>query len=408
MKRLPPGTRVVGLTGNLVPYHHARWQAFAQAGPESCFLLELTNKDEFAVLEFSQAEKSTYHRITLFPQNAATDLSAAGIARRIARELDELRPSCVCLNGYASPLALAALDWCVGHRVPAVMLSESTAWDEPRKAWKEWIKSRVIRLCSSALVGGTPHADYMAQLGIPRERIFTGYDAVDNEHFERGAGKARGQADEIRNLHGLPGKYFLASARFTPKKNLPRLVEAYALYRQGCPAGFTPWDLVILGDGAGRDEIVATRARLGVDKQVHLAGAKPYQDLPAYYGLASAFIHASTTEQWGLVVNEAMASGLPVLASRRCGCAYDLVKEGVNGYMVDPYQAEDIAQKMVRLSILGDRLPAFAAASREIIAKWSPANFADGLCRAVEAALSRPPPRAGWLSRKILQTLIHR
>jgi 1,2-diacylglycerol 3-alpha-glucosyltransferase len=59
-------------------------------------------------------------------------------------------------------------------------------------------------------------------------------------------------------------------------------------------------------------------------------------------GLASAFIQASTTEQWGLVVNEAMASGLPVLVSERCGCAPDLVKNGVNGYTFDPYDIKEI------------------------------------------------------------------
>lgn len=408
MKRLVSTSRVSGLTGNLVPYHHARWQAFAQISGAPCRVVELTNKDEFSVLEFSQTEKLDYERVTLFPRHFAAKLTASKISQSIARELDRQRPTCVCLNGYASPLALAALDWCLCNQVPAIIMSESTVWDEPRKDWKEWLKSGLIRLCSSALVGGSPHADYMAQLGMPRERIFLGYDVVDNNYFELGARKTRSHALDIRKKHGLPEKYFMACARFTPKKNLPRLIEAYARYRKLCSSDETPWDLVILGDGGGRDALLALCSKLGLEKNTHLVGAKPYQDLPTYYGLASAFIHASTTEQWGLVVNEAMASGLPVLVSNRCGCAQDLAHESVNGFTFDPYSLDDIAQKMLHLSTLDSQLPTLGRASEKIIAKWSPRKFAEGLSQAIEIALSSPLPRSTWFNRALIRILIHR
>lgn len=408
MKRLVATSRIASLTGNLVPYHHARWQAFAQISGASCRVVELTNKDEFSVLEFSQTEKLDYARVTLFPRHSASKLTAIQISQHITRELDLQRPTCVCLNGYASPLALAALDWCLRHQVPALMMSESTVWDEPRKGWKEWFKSELIRLCPSALVGGSPHADYMVKLGMPRERTFLGYDVVDNKYFELGARKTRSQDSELRKKHGLPEKYFMACARFTPKKNLPRLVEAYAQYRQLCPSDVAPWDLVILGDGGGREPLLALCSKLGLEKNIHLVGAKPYQDLPTYYGLASAFIHASTTEQWGLVVNEAMASGLPVLVSNRCGCAQDLVQESVNGFTFDPYQLDDIAQKMFHLSTLDSQLSTLGHASEKIIARWSPRRFAEGLSQAIEVALSSPLPRSTWFNRALIWTLIRR
>jgi glycosyltransferase involved in cell wall biosynthesis len=398
-------TQVAGILTSLVPYHHARWQTFAQISKASCVIVELTNKDEFSVLEFSQVESSRYERITLFPQRIPSHLSVSDICRDIYRTLDQQRPACVCLNGYASPLALGALHWCLRNRVPAVMMSESTVWDEPRKPWKEWLKSRVIRLCSSALVGGAPHADYMALLGMPRERIALGYDAVDNDYFDLGSQKTRSREFEIRKKHGLPEKYFLACARFTPKKNLPRLVEAYAQYRK---LGVAPWDMVILGDGGGREALVTLCSKLGLEKNVHLVGAKPYDELPIYYGMASAFIQASTTEQWGLVVNEAMASGLPVLVSNRCGCARDLVQDGVNGFTFDPYNAEDMTQKMLQLTASGAQLSAFGNASQEIIAKWSPQRFANGLSQAVEVALSAPPPRSTWFNRFLIWILMRR
>jgi len=134
-----------------------------------------------------------------------------------------------------------------------------------------------------------------------------------------------------------------------------------------------------------------------------------YDALPAYYGLAGAFVHASTTEQWGLVVNEAMASGLPVIVPKRCGCVPDLVQDGVNGFSFDPYDVEALAGLMQRVAALaGDRREAIGEAGRRIIADWGPERFADGLMQAVEVARRRPPSRASWLDRSLLWALVHR
>ena len=114
--------------------------------------------------------------------------------------------------------------------------------------------------------------------------------------------------------------------RFGQKKNIPSLVRAYALYYgRSREEGDQAFDLVIAGDGELRGEIEATVAASGVEDKVKLLGAVDYSTLPWLYQNAQAFVHASTTEQWGLVVNEAMAAGVPVLISRRCGCAPDLV-----------------------------------------------------------------------------------
>src|SRR5262249_59830905 len=110
--------------------------------------------------------------------------------------------------------------------------------------------------------------------------------------------------------------------------------------RYRAAAGTAAWKLVLLGEGEQRAKLEGLRDALGLRNDVSMPGFKQYDELPAYYGLASAFVHTSTTEQWGLVVNEAMAAGLPVLVSERCGCGPDLVREGVNGFTFDPRQPE--------------------------------------------------------------------
>jgi glycosyltransferase involved in cell wall biosynthesis len=142
---------------------------------------------------------------------------------------------------------------------------------------------------------------------------------------------------------------------------------------------------------------------------VILPGFRQYHELPALYGLAGAFVHASTTEQWGLVVNEAMAAGLPVIVSHCCGCTPDLVQNGVNGFTFDPCDVEELAGLMQRVAGMTDRQrDAMGAAGRRIIADWGPERFADGLMQAVAVARRRPPPPASTFDRALLWALARR
>jgi glycosyltransferase involved in cell wall biosynthesis len=184
---------------------------------------------------------------------------------------------------------------------------------------------------------------------------------------------------------------------------------------------------VLLGDGPLRSSILNLRYSLGLEACVHLPGFKQYPVLPAYYGLAGAFVHASTKEPWGLVVNEAMASGLPVLVSNRCGCARDLVQEGVNGFTFDPYNIEEMANAMMQvwsreqgagcgkqnaeMLKAGDTSTTLAEmgdASRAIISEWGPEQFAKGLKAAAEKAIEVGPQRASWMTRFLLRALLFR
>jgi glycosyltransferase involved in cell wall biosynthesis len=408
-------TRVAGILVNLVPYHHARWETFAQNAGVQCAVVELTKRDAFRALEFSSGAR--YHRNTLFPSDSPEAASGKALSRAMAAALDEFRPKVVCLSGYAFRVSLAALQWAVRRRIPVVVFSESNEFDQPRSPLKELIKRRMAGLCSAGLAGGTPQAHYLSKLGLPAHHVFIGYDVVDNRYFGDQAAETRNSKPELQTKYGLPKRYFLACCRFGEKKNLPRLIQAFGEYRKiaETPAGVGAkhkegvWDLVLVGDGEQRAEIEATISRLGLAGAVHLAGARPYGDLPAYYALAGVFIHASTTEQWGLVVNEAMASGLPVLVSHRCGCAPDLVREGVNGFTFDPYNVPQLAQLMLQISAFQtSRLSAFGDASRAIISNWGPARFASGLQAAVDCALAVGPKKASLLDRLLLCALIAR
>jgi 1,2-diacylglycerol 3-alpha-glucosyltransferase len=410
--RVPLDMRIAILFYRFGPYHHGRLNAAGRLmsvwGVEAC-----ATEDVYAWDKVDGA--GAFTRVTLTDRDSDDPRWRRELQQRMRRALDEIKPQVVVIPGWISADALGALGWCAETGTPAVVMSESNSWDEPRSFWKEWIKGRLVKMCAAGLAGGTAHRDYLSQLGMPRDRIFLGYDAVDNDYFATRTAEIRNRKSEIQVQLGLPEKYFLASARFVGKKNLPRLLEAYARYRTlaekselGHP-GSEIWKLVLLGDGPLKSTLNSQLASLNLHAHVLLPGFKQYGELPACYGLASAFIHASTTEQWGLVVNEAMASGLPVLVSNRCGCAADLVQPGVNGFTFDPGNVEEMARQMFQLSTLSpSQLSTMGAASRLIIADWGPERFAVGLRDAIAVALKTPPPRVKPLDRLLLRLLLQR
>lgn len=387
------------------PYHHARLNAASRHldvwGIEAC-----AEEDTYAWDKVEGAE--SFQRRTLTQRHTGGREWKQEVHRNLWKTLDELRPQAVVVPGWASADAFSALAWCVQNQTPSVMMTESTYWDEPRALWKEWVKQRLVKLCDAGFAGGTPHADYLVKLGLHRDEIALGYDSVDNDYFQRQADTARANAAALRREKNLPEKFFLASARFIEKKNLFTLVRAFARYRAlaSKTAADKPWDLVLLGDGALKPELERLIAELGLTTHVHLPGFKQYHELPAYFGLAQAFVHASTTEQWGLVVNEAMASGLPVLVSSRCGCAQDLVLENVNGFTFSPSAVDELTQLMLKISAANFPLAGFATESRRIIANWGPQRFADGLHSAVTTALAKPRRSTGGLDRLLLKLLL--
>ena len=399
------------------PYHHARLNAAADK--LSVIGIEWSAKgyDPWGAAE----APARYTKVSLFPE-AADHYPNSRERREVFRSaLEEAKPDVVAVNGWNNFGSLAAASSCVNRGIPMVVMSESARQDEHRTWWKEAVKRRIMDLYSAALVGGKRHVEYLVELGIQRDRIFTGYDVVDNDYFERRAFEIRnsrlppgygGQAaSEIRKKYGLPENYFLASARFIEKKNLPGLIRAYAEYRSSAFAkatadrevstGNSPWDLVLLGDGPLRETLNAQLSTLNLHPYVHLPGFKRYEELPVYYALANAFVHASTTEQWGLVVNEAVASGLPVIVSDRCGCVPELVNG--NSFTFDPLDEHQLASLLLQMALLPeDERRRLAEASFRIAKNFTPARFGDGLARAATMAVNLTRKRLGVIDRALL------
>jgi len=299
----------------------------------------------------------------------------------------------------------------VKSEIPVIAMSESNAWDFGRNPVTEYLKRRIAEYFSAALCTSDGQAAYLQALGLPAASIFRGYNAVDNNYFAEAAARAANMPMPHGDHGPLPetarGRYFLASCRFIPKKNLARLLDAYAVFRRSRSEDRTDWPLVLLGDGELRPALEKQRASLGLGSHVHMPGFRQYDELPLYYGSAGCFVHASTIEQWGLVVNEAMAAGLPVIVSDRSGCSPVLVRDGVNGYS---FAAEDVGALADAMRKIAGRseLSTLREASRALVADWGPDRFGEGMAAATRYAIAAPRVRPSPAARIAMKLAVAR
>jgi 1,2-diacylglycerol 3-alpha-glucosyltransferase len=280
---------------------------------------------------------------------------------------------------------MAMLRWARAESRPTVLMSESQEIDHPRVWWKEAVKARRVSRFSAALVGGPRHADYLIRLGLASDRIAFGYNAIDNDAFARGAEEFRSSKS---GREGLPSaRYFVAVSRFVPEKNLPRLINAFASYREQTES--EPWDLVLCGGGPGEPAVETAVRESGVAQAIHRPGFLQAQALTRWLAHASAFVHPSLMEPWGLVVNEAAACGLPLLISARAGCVETLVPDpiGTTGRRFDPDSVSEItdALRWMANTPEADRL-AMGRRASEVVGCWGPERFAQGMLESLEMA----------------------
>ena len=306
---------------------------------------------------------------TLFPAGNWEQAKGWRGAQSVWRCLSRLNPAAVLVPGYYTLPGLAAALWCRWNKRLSVLMTESTADDHRRRPLREAAKSALIRgLFNWAIMGGSPQRRYLEQLGFPAGRIAGFYDVIDNDFFASQSALIRRQCRAVE--FGLRDGYFLYVGRLSPEKNLTALIEAYAEYRRG---GGGRQALVLVGDGPQRAQLKALARESGFGVDIRFEGLRSTAELPRYYAFAGCFVLPSTREPWGLVANEAMAAGLPVLISRRCGCAEDLVVEEQNGLLFDPAEPGAL---LASLSVMGSlsrkRLEEMGAVSAKIIARYSP------------------------------------
>ena len=312
-----------------------------------------------------------------------------GFGRRLRRKhFDAL-----WVHGYARFVNWAAMLRAKAGGLKVLVRDEASEISADRSALRRQAK----RLFFRALVGvadaylaiGSANRDYYLSQGIAPGRLFPMPYCVDNDFFASRASAAATSREDLRRSLGIEAgrPIILYASKFEARKRPDDLLRAYG-HLLGELAGVAKPYLLFVGDGDLRPALEAEAREKGL-ADIRFLGFRNQTELPALYELCDVFVLPSTREPWGLVVNEVMATGRPVVVSDRVGCAQDLVRNGVNGFVFPLGDTRALAAALKEVLGNPERARGMGLQSRAILATWTFAEDVAGLRAALAATLRR-------------------
>lgn len=339
-----PNNRVLVCWTNWGPYHFARLRRLTEMSPAGWQVGGLQLFGSGGIYDWGENRSEPPNFVSLALSGDPTRNPTIRDAQRITRYLRQFRPSHVFVSSYRwMSLLILFLARLFGAKV--IMMNDTLPTTARPGRLRVVFRRYAVRLFDGALVAGTPHLRYYEKLGVALNRMASGLDVVDDEFFCRHAAVIK-TAQSLDDATRRP--YLLTIGRFESRKRVDMLIAAYAVVRDDFP----DLELVIAGYGPELGALVQQSIDLGLRTTLHgrllrdgvgsvtfLPRVEP-DEAAGLYALARLFVLCSAWEPWGLVVNEALACGTPVVCSDSVGCAEDLVAGFDDSYT---FVAEDLA-----------------------------------------------------------------
>jgi glycosyltransferase involved in cell wall biosynthesis len=339
-------------------------------------IVDTNDATELLVLQLAMVEKSrtalgqvdlSTHRYNyqLVHDGTLEEISLKERLIAMLKAVRKFKPDVVNLTGYYDIASWIILFYCKLLGIKTILSNESTLGDHIRGGIKEKFKSFIICQFDGYFNFGTRSAEYLITLGAKPEQLLVQRNCVDNKRLKELFDNAK------RLVISKEQKSFIFIGRLIPFKNLPSFMEALEEVNAQVA---NPWGLIILGEGEQKTEL--QQRSTGLSYPVTFINGVSWEEIPTYLAQADALVLPSYSEPWGLVVNEAMACGMPVLVSEKCGCAIDLVKEGINGFTFNPTNREDIKRALLEIMNQNLDLNNLGQQSINIIKDYSSENVA--------------------------------
>jgi glycosyltransferase involved in cell wall biosynthesis len=369
-------TRLVIITEIIAPYRIPVFNALARRSDVDLYVIFLSETDpslrEWSIskteINFSYKVLPSFRR-RLGKYNLLVNGGLTGALRGAA-------PDIVLCGGYSYVASWQALAWAHRNSVPLILWVESTARDQRRGyAGVERLKKRFIGSSDAFVVPGTSSANYLKTFGVSAEKIFYAPNAVNTSFFSR-------QSLRRRDLDSrLPPAYFLFVGRLVPEKGV---FDLFAAYEKIAPDVRERFGLVVAGNGSARQPLEEWARKIHPGLIV-FTGFQHQEDLLRLYANAHALVFPTHSDAWGLVVNEAVACGLPIVATSAAGCVADLVEDGWNGLVTESGNVDQIAHAMERLARNQQMRDSMSLNSLERSRAFSPEACAAGLAQAANS-----------------------
>ncbi|HET9210258.1 MAG TPA: glycosyltransferase family 4 protein [Thermoanaerobaculia bacterium] len=320
----------------------APFYRFAALDPEHEFRVLFTGRDVAEPVFDPELGKPVSWGIDLlggYPHEVCSQNDAGGW---LAERLEPGRCDLLIANGYTQPLYRLGARIAKRAGVATALRLDSVLWDT---SWSRSLAKRILfatymkRTYDLFLGVGSLTLDYLRAFGVPRERTGLFPYAVDVESFAERSRLSPAERAAFRERLGVPARarVVLGLAKFNAREAPSDLLRAFSRVQDP-----DVW-LVLAGDGPARPDLEGFAKGLS---RVHFPGYIPYPELPALYAASDLFVHPAREERWGVSVQEALACGLPVIASSRVGAGYDLIEVGSNGFVYPAGDSEMLAHRI--------------------------------------------------------------
>jgi glycosyltransferase involved in cell wall biosynthesis len=354
------------------PYHLDRLEAVHAARITDLDIVgaAITSSDEYSW------ERTSSEHVKIYDLFVDQKFQETGTWQRLVRRLSDLRNynikyAFLCNYNLIDTLAVAVVLRLLGAKVYLMMPVKFD--DKKRWLWRELLKSFFLLPYHGGLVSGRRSRDYFEFLGMRSDRLFEGYDTVSVARI-----RALAQAQPAPEGTPFALRHFTVVARHVPKKNLHLAIDAYARYRQA--AGADARALHLCGTGELEESLRADVARRGLTG-VEFRGWLGAEAVAKVLATSLTLILPSVEEQWGLVVNEALAMGVPILCSDNVGARDSLVRTAVNGYVCESDNGEGLAHLMTRMATDEHEWRRMAEAAGEFSNKGDTCQFVSGVAK---------------------------
>lgn len=332
----------------------------------------------FKVIHLAETEKIRDWKIDLsdikypyeiFAKGSLNDYSALFFIKKMLATLKKENPDIVYIGGYFQIAYWIALFWAKLNNKKVILEMDSNKFDHKRVFLKELIKKFFVKFVDVGITYGKLSKSYFIELGLGENKIVIKPNVTDSSLFKI-----------TEDKHILQKKYnFIYVGRFSEEKNLLLLLNAFDKAKQNDVSD--DWGLVLVGSGRQEKEL-KKHIKLNKIQDVEFTGFVDKNELAKYYTASTVFVLPSISEPWGLVANEAMACGKPVIISSQCGCSLDLVNK--NGYIFNPWNEEELSEIMTNYIKGNINIEEQSLKSSEIIKDFTPKYAAEKIKDAME------------------------
>jgi len=269
----------------------------------------------------------------LFPDDKINGLNTRTVKKKIHSRLDEIQPDVIIAGAIAFTSGAIGLQWAKRNKKKIIIFDDAKHSFYRRTLLTRFVKQTLTLQGDAFLIPSHDYDEEYLNWGVDKKDLYYGLSCINNKYYHK---KERGYSKE--NYRTI-----ICVARLVPIKNIKGLLYSW----QNIQKKFSNYRLVIVGDGPQYQQLRQIVKELSLTS-VHLLGALNPKNIAKIYSESEAFILPSFHEGWGFVVNEAMASGLPVLLSNRINAGTSLLKEGYNGFFFDPNHINEISDAIIK------------------------------------------------------------